>query len=76
MVEGLLDQGAGQAQRSPQVEDAENQSDHDDVPGFVADGPGGKEQLRNPMQCRSNGDVLQHQQTMGHQEQCAGDTPH
>jgi hypothetical protein len=28
------------------------------------------------MECRSNGDVLQHQQAMGHQEQCAGDTPH
>ena len=72
----LLDKSTGQAQRSPQVEHAEDQPNHDDVPGLVAQRPRGKEQLRDPMECRSNGDVLKHQQSMGHQEQCARDTPH
>ena len=72
----LLDQGSSEAQRSPQVEDAENQSDHDDVPSLVAQGPRGEKQFGNPMERRSDGDVFEHQQAMGQKEQCAGDASH
>ena len=71
-----LNQGAGQAQCSPEVEHTEDQPDHNDVPGLVAQGPRGEKQFSNSVECRSNRDVFEHQQAMGQQEQCTGDTSH
>ena len=76
MTGELLDKSTGQAERSPQVEHAEDQPNHDDVPGLVAQRPRGKEQLRNPMECRTNRNVLEHQKSMGNKEQRAGDASH
>ena len=76
MTGDLLDKSTGQAQRSPQVEHAEDQPNHDDVPGLVAQRPRSEKQFSNPMECCTNRNVLEHQKSMGHQEQRAGDASH
>ena len=72
----LLNQGTGQAKRSPEVEHAENQPDHNDVPGLVAQGPWGEKQFGDPVECGTDCDVFEHQQAMGQQEQRTGDASH
>ena len=72
----LLNQGAGKTQCSPEIEDAENQPDHNDVPRLVAQGPRGKKQFSNSVECRADRDVFEHQQAMSQQEQGTGDTSH
>ena len=72
----LLDKSTGQAERSPQVEHAEDQPNHDDVPRLVAQRPRSEKQFSNPMECCTNRNVLEHQKSMGYQEQRAGDASH
>ena len=76
MTGDLLDKSTGQAERSPQVEHAEDQPNHDDVPGLVAQRPRSEKQFSNPMECCTNRNVLEHQKSMGNKEQRAGDASH
>ena len=76
MDEVLLDKGSSQTQGSPQVEDTKDQSDHDDVPGLMTQGPRSEKQFSNSVECRAHRDVLKHQQAMGQQEQRTGDASH
>ena len=59
---------AHQTDRAPEVEHAEDQSNHDDVPGAMTDCPRGQEQFGNAMKCCAKGNVLQHKLAMGEQE--------
>ena len=63
-------------QGSPKVKDAENQANHDDVPGAMAYGPWRQKQFGNAVQGCADGDVLEHKQTVGQQKQSAGDASH
>ena len=59
----LTPAGSGEAHqpdRAPEVEHAEDQSDHDDVPGAMTDGPWGQEQFGDAVQCCTEGNVFEH----------------
>ena len=73
---GGLGHAVEQSQCPPEIEHTEDQSNHDDVPSAVSYGPGSQEQLGNSMKSGADGDVLEHKQTMGQQEQSAGDATH
>ena len=68
--------GHRQANRAPEVENAENHTDHDDVPGTVTQGPGRQKQLGDAMEGSSHRHMLKHQKPMGEEEQSAGDAAH
>ena len=55
----------GESDRSPEIEDAENQANHDDVPGTVPHSPWSHEQLSNTVKRCAESDVLKHEQAMG-----------
>ena len=65
-----------QTDGSPKVEHAENQSDHDQIPGTVSNGPGSEKEFGNPMQSGADSDVFKHQQAMSQQEQPTGHASH
>ncbi len=73
---GELGHAVEQSQCSPEIENTEDQSNHNDVPSAVSHCPWSQEQLGNSMKSGADGDVLEHKQTMGQQEQSAGDATH
>ena len=73
---GGLGHSVEQSQCSPEIEHTEDQSNHDDVPSTVSHGPGSQKQLGNSVKSGADGDVFEHKQTMGQQEQSAGDATH
>ena len=68
--------GSGEPDRAPKIEDAEDQSDDDQIPGAMANGPGGEEQFGNTVKGRADGDVFQHQKAVSQQEKPAGHASH
>ena len=73
---GGLSHAVEQSQCSPEIEHTEDQADNDDVPGSVSQGPGSQKQLGNSVKSGADGDVLEHKQAMGQQEQSAGNASH
>ena len=56
---------AGESDRSPEVEDAEDETNHDDVPGAVPNCPWSHEQFSNSVKRCAESDVLKYKQAMG-----------
>lgn len=67
---------SGESDGPPQVEEAEDEANHDDVPGAVPKSPWSHEQLCNPVKRCAEGDVLKYEQAMGQQKQGACHASH
>ena len=56
---------SGEPDRPPQVEDAEDEANHDDVPGTMPNSPWSHKQLSNTVKRCAESDVLKNEQAMG-----------
>ena len=66
----------GESDRSPEVKDAENKANHDDVPCSVPHSPWSHKEFRNTVKRCAESDVLEYEQAMGQQKQCACNATH
>ena len=55
----------GESDRPPEVEDAEDQANYDDVPGTVSNSPWSHKQFSNTVKRCAESDVLKYEQSMG-----------
>mgnify|MGYP005735216115 CR=1 FL=1 len=55
----------GESDCPPEVEDAEDEANHDDVPGSVPNSPWSHEQLSNTVKRCPESNVLKYEQAMG-----------
>ena len=55
---------SGEPDRPPEVEDAEDQANHDDVPGTVPNSPWSHEQFSNTVKRGAESDVLKYEQAV------------
>ena len=60
-----IESRTGESDRPPEVEDAEDEANHDDVPGTVPNCPWSHEQLSNTVKRCAESDVLKYEQAMG-----------
>ena len=60
-ISNLLADRVGEPECSPQIKDAEDHSNHDQIPGSMSDRPGCKEDFSNTVQGSAKCHVLEHQ---------------